>query len=811
MAEPPSRDRPRLLILNEYYWPGPEASAHLLTELCESLAADYDVHVITGAIKGDEGRLKRLVRNGVTIERVPSTSFDRAHIPGRAANYLTFMGAALIRGLQAGETDVVLCMTDPPMLGAAAVFLARRHHTPLVVVCEDVFPEIASTLGRLRNPLVIGALRRTVSFYLRRADRVVAIGETMRRRLEEKGAPPERIRVIPNWVDASQLEPRAKDNEWARENGLVGKFVVMHSGNVGHAQDLDTLVRAADRLRDLDHLEVLIVGSGARRVEVMRLAEHLGLDNVRFLPYQPRERLSESLSSADVHVVGLAAGLAGYVVPSRLYGILAVGRPVIAAVDAESETAHVVETASCGFWLPPASPDLLAAAIRHCYTSRDELAELGRNGREYVEGEGDRSVAMRRYRALLTEIVEESSRKGPIKILRVIARLNVGGPTLHVAYLTKGLAPLGYRTTLATGRIGPNEGSMDYVASELGVQPLYVGSLQRNLSVVADVAALFRLVTLIRSLRPDVLHTHTAKAGALGRAAALLSGSARPEVLVHTYHGHVLNGYFPPLMSRIFLGVERFLARSTDALIAVSPEVRDDLVDLGVAPASKFVVVRLGLDLEQRTAAPESAREQVRQELSVAPDQFLVAWLGRMTEIKRVDDLLRAFADLRGRGVDAVLALVGDGPNRESLVELAEHLGVGDAVRFTGFRRDVGSIYRASDVVALSSANEGTPVSLIEALAAGCAVVTTDVGGAVDVLDGGRVGFLVPAGDTKAFADRLEDLVRQPELRHEFGTAGREHVLARYSVHRLVRDVDRLYRGLLGVEASRLPTAEKAT
>jgi glycosyltransferase involved in cell wall biosynthesis len=811
MPKKPIRDRPRLLILNQYYWPGPEASGHLLTELCESLRADYEVHVITAAVQGDDQRAARLIRNGVTIDRVPSTSFDRAHIPGRAANYLTFMGAALVRGLQAGEADVVLCMTDPPMLGAAAVFLARRHRTPLIVVCEDVFPEIASALGRLRNPLVIGALRRTVSFYLRRADRVVAIGETMRARLEVKGAPPERIRVIPNWVDVSLLEPRAKENDWALENGLAGKFVVMHSGNVGHAQDLDALVRAAERLRDLDDLEVLIVGSGARRTEMMRLAERLGLDNVRFLPYQPRERLSESLSSADVHVVGLAPGLAGYVVPSRLYGILAVGRPVIAAVDAESETAHVVEAANCGVRVPPASPDLLAAAIRRCHTARGELAELGRNGREYVEREGDRSVAIERYRALITEVLDESSREGVIKILRVIARLNVGGPTLHVAYLTKGLAPLGYETTLATGRIGSNEGSMDYIASEVGVQPLYIGWLQRNLSLFADFAALLRLVGLIRSQRPDVLHTHTAKAGALGRAAALLSGHARPEVVVHTYHGHVLTGYFSPLMSKVFLGVERFLAHSTDALVAVSPEVRDDLVGLGVAPASKFVVVRLGLDLEQRIAAPENARELLRDELSVEPHQFLIVWLGRMTEIKRVDDLLRAFADVRGRGVDAVLALVGDGPNRGGLEQLAEQLGIRDAVRFTGFRRDVGSIYRASDVVALSSANEGTPVSLIEALAAGCAVVTTDVGGAVDVLDGGRVGFLVPAGDTKAFADRLEDLVRQPELRHEFGAAGREHVLARYSVDRLVHDIDRLYRRLLGAKASRLPEAESAT
>ncbi len=334
------------------------------------------------------------------------------------------------------------------------------------------------------------------------------------------------------------------------------------------------------------------------------------LDNVRFLPYQPRERLSESLSSADVHVVGLAPGLAGYVVPSRLYGILAVGRPVIAAVDAESETAHVVETANCGFRVPPASPDLLAAAIRRCHADRGDLVELGRNGREYVEREGNRTVAMERYRALLAEVLEASSREGAIKILRVIARLNVGGPTLHVAYLTKGLTPLGYETTLVTGRIGSERG-LDGLRRVGG----RCAAALRRLAAAKPLGA--RRPRSPRSPgRADPLaatgcapHAHRQGRRARPHGGAALAGSARPEVVVHTYHGHVLTGYFPPLMSRVFLGVERFLARGTDALVAVSPEVRDDLVELGVAPASKFVVVRLGLDLEQRIAAPENARE----------------------------------------------------------------------------------------------------------------------------------------------------------------------------------------------------------
>jgi colanic acid biosynthesis glycosyl transferase WcaI len=243
-----------------------------------------------------------------------------------------------------------------------------------------------------------------VSLYLRRADRIVAIGDTMRQRLEEKGARPERVRVIPNWVDTERLAPREKANEWARNTGLDKKFVVMHSGNVGHAQDLDSLVRSATFLRDLDDLSIFIIGTGARHAELVALADLLETDQVTFLYYQSRGVLPQSLSAADVHVVGLAPGLAGYVVPSRLYGILAVARPVIVAADGDSETAQVVERIGCGIVVPPGRPELLARAIRDAHDGNYDLAEMGRRGREWVEREADRSVAVGRYRDLLAEL-----------------------------------------------------------------------------------------------------------------------------------------------------------------------------------------------------------------------------------------------------------------------------------------------------------------------------------------------------------------------------------------------------------------------
>jgi putative colanic acid biosynthesis glycosyltransferase WcaI len=400
----PAPRKPRLLVLNQYYWPGVEATAQLLTELCEALVEDVDVTVVTGVLHGHEAEPRSVVQNGVRIVRVPSTSFERSKLGARAANYMTYLTSALLRGLRGRRPDVVLCMTDPPVVADIALLVARRYRAPLVVISQDVFPEIAVELKRLENPVAVKLLRAFVSLYLRRADRIVAIGDTMRRRLEEKGARSDRVEVIPNWVDTSRLAPRDKVNDWAHNTGLVDKFVVMHSGNVGHAQDLDSLVRAATFLRDLDDLRILIVGTGARHAELVALAELLEVDQVRFLYYQPRHVLAQSLSTADVHVVGLASGLAGYVVPSRLYGILAVARPVIVAADAESETAQVVERSGCGIVVPPGRPELLARVIRDAHDGKYDLAAMGARGREWVEREADRSVALRRYRDLLLEL-----------------------------------------------------------------------------------------------------------------------------------------------------------------------------------------------------------------------------------------------------------------------------------------------------------------------------------------------------------------------------------------------------------------------
>jgi colanic acid biosynthesis glycosyl transferase WcaI len=400
-AEARSR-RPRLLVFNQYYSPGVEATARLLTELCRGLAADFDVTVVTGTL--GNAPAGRETRDGVEVVRVRSTAFERRRLWLRALNYVTYLVQSLRAGLGSERPDVVLAMTDPPVIADVALLVARRFKVPLAVVSQDVFPETAVALGRIRSRAVVSLLRALVRYYLRRADRIVAIGETMRTRLEEKGARGGRIHVIPNWVDTSVLVPAPRDNAWAREHGCDGRFVVMHSGNVGQAQDLESLIQAETLLRDLEDLTVAIIGGGARHDELVGLANALGADSVAFLPYQPRELLSQSLSAADVHVVGLARGLAGYVVPSRLYGILAVARPVIVAADAESETAQIIEQVGCGVVIPPGRPDLLADVIRAAHDGAFDLDAMGAAGREYVVANADRAIAVDAYRALLLDV-----------------------------------------------------------------------------------------------------------------------------------------------------------------------------------------------------------------------------------------------------------------------------------------------------------------------------------------------------------------------------------------------------------------------
>lgn len=371
-----------------------------------------------------------------------------------------------------------------------------------------------------------------------------------------------------------------------------------------------------------------------------------------------------------------------------------------------------------------------------------------------------------------------------VDVLRVITRLNVGGPARHALLLTKGLAPR-YSSLLVVGTPDSSEG-------ELGdplVHPMKV-PLVRPVRPMQDVAAFRQLRTLIRHHRPTIVHTHMAKAGALARLAALTT-TPRP-LLVHTFHGHVFDGYFGAAAQRAIVQSERWLARHTDVLVAVSEEVRDALVDHGVAGATRVEVIPVGLDLSSHLAVGRPTGH-LRQELGIAPDTPLIASVARLVPIKDHQTLLAAASRLDGVHV----AIVGDGPCRQELEARANELGIGDRVHFTGWRSDISALLSDVDVVVLTSRNEGTPVALIEALACARAVVSTDVGGVRSVVQHEQSGLLVPAGDAMALATAVTDLLASPERRTKYGEFGRQYVRSRFSHERLLSDMALLYEDLI--------------
>ena len=381
-----------------------------------------------------------------------------------------------------------------------------------------------------------------------------------------------------------------------------------------------------------------------------------------------------------------------------------------------------------------------------------------------------------------------------LSIVHVIARLNVGGAALHVLQLAREQGRRGHDVVVVAGTLAAGEESMEYVAVELGVEVIKLPALQRELSLRADGAAIRELRRLIRERRPDVVHTHTAKAGATGRLAALLAGRARPRSLVHTYHGHVLSGYFSPVRERIFRLIERALARPTSALLAVSEEVRNDLADYGVARRERFTVVPYGFDPPPWSEADEQARARIRGELGLDADTFAIGWAGRLTPIKRPLDLVRTLRGVLDAGVDAVLVVVGDGDDRPETEALAAELGVADRCRFVGFHRNIRDWYASFDVFLLTSLNEGTPVVAIEALGASRPVVATAAGGTAAVVIDGVSGFVVPVGDVAGLTDRVVRLARDRGLATRLGEAGSADVRARYATGRMADELEAVYR-----------------
>jgi len=433
-----------------------------------------------------------------------------------------------------------------------------------------------------------------------------------------------------------------------------------------------------------------------------------------------------------------------------------------------------------------------------------------------------------------------------VKILRIIARLNVGGPARHVVWLTQALRDDEFDTVLVAGTVPPEEEDMGYFASQHGVEPVFIEEMSRELSL-NDIVSLWKVWRTIRREKPDVIHTHTAKAGTVGRTAGFLYkwltpgtmiGRPRRVRLIHTYHGHIFHSYYGKAKTRLFLFIERTLARlATDRIVVITEQQRKEIHEqFGVGRPSQFTVIPLGIDLSA-FGSQEEKRNILRNEIGAGEDDLIVGIVGRLTEIKDHELFLRAVGEsshefhefherdpendeqqddklkFDGRPDNVRFVVIGDGHMREGLESLANELGIAERVVFLGNREDPDVFYAGLDIVALTSRNEGTPLSLIEAMANRKPVISTAVGGVVDLIGDRRQetgdnspytvcerGVAVNSRDPGDFARALVMLAADPELRERLAESGFRFVSGRYDKARLIADIKDLYRSLMIAE-----------
>ncbi len=391
------------------------------------------------------------------------------------------------------------------------------------------------------------------------------------------------------------------------------------------------------------------------------------------------------------------------------------------------------------------------------------------------------------------------------KILRIHNRLIIGGPTLNVLYLTKYLSPE-FETLLIAGEKEDHERDASFLAERMGITTIFIPDMGRSLHPYRDYKAYRKIKDIIRDFKPDIIHTHAAKPGAVGRLAARSAGSA---ITVHTYHGHVFHSYFNKVKTKFIIGTERYLARSTDALIAISEQQKKELTDeFHIAEKSKFRTIPLGFELSKFHENMVEKRRKFRQEFNLIEDEIAIGIIGRLVPVKNHGLFIDAIDYLKKNATKKFRAfIIGDGETRREIEEKAAKLGLSftsearsdpeSTLVFTSWRNDIDCVNAGLDIIALTSLNEGTPVSLIEAQAANKPIVSTRVGGIGDVVLENETALLSNLSDPLGFREHLLTIVENDELRNCLGRNGRSHVHEKFSVERLVKDMRDLYHELL--------------
>ncbi len=417
--------KPRVVFFNRSYWPDVEATGQLLTELLEDLSEDFDVEVIAGQPNAVPAAVEYQatgteLHQGVKISRLGHTQFRKHSFIGRILNLVTFTLSAAWKSLTLKKPDIVVTETDPFLLALVGRWVQWRHGAKFIVYLQDIYPDIAVAVGKLREGWISRGMRWLLFSIYRKADCVVVLSRDMERTCRDYGVSADALRVIPNWADASRVRPLKQQNAFRQEHGLEAAFVVMYSGNMGLAHTLTPILDAAEALKSNPRVCFALVGDGARRAELAAAAEARGLTNMRFFPYQPREQLAQSLSAADVHLISMQPEATGLLMPSKLYGILASGTAVIALADPQSELAELIQQRELGFVCDPRDTDAgaerLAYVINFLAENPADVQTFGGNARRLAEDEFDRSIQTARFAAMLQEFVPAPPSTRPVPV-----------------------------------------------------------------------------------------------------------------------------------------------------------------------------------------------------------------------------------------------------------------------------------------------------------------------------------------------------------------------------------------------------------
>lgn len=404
-----------ILVLNRSFWPDIEATGQSLTELSEELAKIYRVTAIVGRsyyVEKDAFKplqfYRRELFNNIEILRVRHTRFWKEIFVGRLINWLTYCVLTFIIALRMKPKITIAC-TDPPFLGIIAMVIKYLKSITYIYNCRDLYPDSALEIKRLEPGPVSYIFDYFNNKSLKASCFVVALGLSMKDRMvKTKGIPPEHIKVIPDWVDASKISPVLKNNNPLRERfGLKDKFVIMYSGNIGLSQDFSSILKSIATIKERTFFSLIFIGEGAGKENLKKEVKQLGLENVLFLSYQPQDTLSFSLGMADLHIIPLKKGMAGASVPSKMYGILAAGRPYLAITDKESEPARLVEEFGCGLWVSPDDIKVIAKTIGWAINHPDELEKMGRIGRQIAVTKFDKEVVTKEWFGLLESLIDE--------------------------------------------------------------------------------------------------------------------------------------------------------------------------------------------------------------------------------------------------------------------------------------------------------------------------------------------------------------------------------------------------------------------